>query len=483
MAQALIMPRQGNTVESCVIVRWKAAEGDRVSADTPVCEVETDKASFELAAGSAGIILKILRAEGDDVPVLEPIAIIGVQGEDWSAAAGAAPTEAPNAAPAAAPSAHAAAHGAAPPAAAAAPSAAPSDAARAAGASPRARRLGAAEGVDAYALAGTGPGGRVIERDVAAAIAARPPLTAAAKAAIAAGGAAFAQALTQAAGTALGGRAGIADLKSVADMKSAAEARGAALQGAVAAPQVAAGVAAAAQREFPGPSASVPLKGVRKLIAERMRASLATTAQLTLDASAPAARLQDLRSRFKASEAALGLSEVTIGDLVLFAVSRVLPRFPYANATLEDGAIRTFERVHLGFAVDTPRGLMVPVIKCADLLALRELSAEVKRLAAACQSGSVNPDDLAGGTFTVTNLGAFGVEHFTPVLNAPQAAILGVSAVVPRPAPGPGGSVVLEPRMGLSLTIDHQAIDGAPGARFLKAVADAIADIDLLLMG
>jgi pyruvate dehydrogenase E2 component (dihydrolipoamide acetyltransferase) len=212
-----------------------------------------------------------------------------------------------------------------------------------------------------------------------------------------------------------------------------------------------------------------------------MRASLATTAQLTFNGSAPAAGLLALRARFKASDPGLGLSEVTIGDLVLFAVSRVIPRFPAINSHLLDSTLRTFERVHLGLAVDTPRGLMVPVIRNADLLSLSELSAESKRLAAACNGGAISPDELAGATFTVTNLGAFGVESFTPVLNAPEVGILGVDAITQRLAAGPGGAPMLEPRLGLSLTVDHQVVDGAPAARILRALSDAIGGIDLIL--
>jgi pyruvate dehydrogenase E2 component (dihydrolipoamide acetyltransferase) len=240
--------------------------------------------------------------------------------------------------------------------------------------------------------------------------------------------------------------------------------------------------AAPVSRDYPGKFTDTALKGVRKLISERMRGSLASTAQLTFNMTANAKQLQALRARFKASEPALGLSEVTIGDLVLYVVSRVLPRFSNANSTLENGTLRVFERVHLALAVDTPRGLMVPVIRNADLLSLREISSEAKRLAATCQAGNINPDELSGGTFTVSNLGAFGIESFTPVLNAPQAAILGVDAIMQRAAAGPNGAIVLEPRIGLSLTVDHQVIDGAPAARLLKAFADAIADIDLLLL-
>jgi len=466
VAHVLIMPRQGNTVESCVIVRWKAAEGQGVGADEGLCEVETDKASFEVPAGEAGVLLKILHPEGDDVPVLAPIAVIGKAGEDWAAAlkaatalgAATAPAgEAPRAAaPSAAPGPTAA------PNASAASRPAPAASGSAPGVSPRARALAAREGIDASALAGTGPGGRVIERDLRAALAAGPGLTAAARAAVASGASA------PRSGSALGGRVGIADL--------------------------AAGPAAAAPGAAPGREdtrrealgqerfAETPLKSIRRIIAERMRASLAGTAQLTFNGSAKAARILELRARFKAAGPESGLAEVTIGDLVLFAVARTIPKFPSVNAHLVEGKLRVFERLHLGLAVDTPRGLMVPVIRNADLLSLRELSAEAKRLAAACAAGNVSPDELSGATFTVSNLGAFGVESFTPVLNAPEVGILGVDAIVNGVAAGPDGRPLLEPRMGLSLTVDHQIVDGAPAARILKAVADAIADIDLLLL-
>jgi pyruvate dehydrogenase E2 component (dihydrolipoamide acetyltransferase) len=456
VAHVLIMPRQGNTVESCIITRWKAAEGAQVAADQSVCEVETDKASFDVPAGAAGFILKILRPEGDDVPVLEPIAVIGQKGEDWQAAVGKVGGRTPALAEAAA-AAPAASTSSAQPAAVRGltPGAQDRRQTPSAAVSPRARKLATAEAVDASALSGSGPGGRVIERDVAAALAGRPPLTAAAKAAVAAGAAAPVSG-PDFVGRSLGGRVGLADFGGQTPASPA--------------------------RVYSDGYTETPLKGVRKLISERMRSSLENSAQLTFNGSANAKQLQALRARFKTSDPALGLADVTIGDLVLYAVSRVLPRFSNANATLENGMLRAYERVHLALAVDTPRGLMVPVIRNADLLSLREISAEAKRIAAACQAGNINPDELAGGTFTVSNLGSFGVESFTPVLNAPQVAILGVDAIMPRAAAGPNGTVVLEQRLGLSLTVDHSIIDGAPAARMLKAFADAIADIDLLLM-
>jgi pyruvate dehydrogenase E2 component (dihydrolipoamide acetyltransferase) len=465
VAHVLIMPRQGNTVESCIITAWKAAEGTEVTADQAVCEVETDKASFDVPSGVAGVLLKILRTEGDDVPVLEPIAVIGQAGEDWQAALGGQTS--------------AASGGVSVSAAAGGQTSGGQTSNGAAAVSPRARKLAQAEAVDASTLAGSGPGGRVIERDVAEAVASRPSLTAAAKAAIAAG-----RSVPEVAfGSALGGRAGLADLSWGQTSEGQTSVVGA-VSGDFGVPRSA---AAAQPAVYSDGHSDTPIKGIRKLIADRMRASLEGAAQLTFNSSANAKQLQTLRARFKASAGSaaadgLGLAEVTIGDLVLYAVSRVLPRFPGANATLENGVLRSYERVHLALAVDTPRGLMVPVIRNADLLSLREISVEAKRLAAACQAGGVNPDELSGGTFTVSNLGAFGIESFTPVLNAPQVAILGVDAIVPRAAAGPNGAVVIEQRLGLSLTVDHQVVDGAPAARLLKAFADAIADIDLLLM-
>lgn len=156
------------------------------------------------------------------------------------------------------------------------------------------------------------------------------------------------------------------------------------------------------------------------------------------------------------------------------------------NAHKTGGVVRTFERVHLGLAVDTPRGLMVPVIRNADLLTLEQISAEAKNLAAACVNGSIKPDQLTGSTFSVSNLGALGVESFTPVINAPEVAILGVCGIEPKPVldddsdPEAAG-VAFVPHIGFSLTIDHTIVDGAPAARFLKAFREAVADIDLWL--
>ncbi|MFQ3619379.1 MAG: dihydrolipoamide acetyltransferase family protein, partial [Spirochaetales bacterium] len=227
---------------------------------------------------------------------------------------------------------------------------------------------------------------------------------------------------------------------------------------------------------------SIPVQGIRKVIAQRMIESLQTQAQYTLHTYADARNLLQFRKRLKNSPPSLGLQEVTINDLILYAVAKTLPKFPSLNAKWLKTTIQTYSVVHLGVAVDTPKGLLVPVIRNADSLSLHALSQEAKRLANACLEGKARPEELEGGTFTVTNLGSLGIHMFTPLLNSPQVAILGVGTVQVLPVMEEE-EVKFYPHLGLSLTADHQAIDGAPAARFLSALREALAHIDLLLAG
>ena len=197
----------------------------------------------------------------------------------------------------------------------------------------------------------------------------------------------------------------------------------------------------------------------------------------SFDASA----IQAWRKRAKAGQEALGLPKVTINDLILFAVSRVLPDHHELNAHFLGDKIRQFSDVNIGVAVDTPRGLLVPVLPQAHKLSLSEIATTFKPLAVSAIEGSIAPEALSGGTFTVTNLGAMGIESFTPVLNVPEVAILGVGAPMLSPVRAADGSVTHVDRVGLSLTIDHQAVDGAPAARFLQTLVKALEHIDLLL--
>ena len=448
MATIVVMPQLGNSVESCIIVEWMIAEGDTVAVDQTLASIETDKSTMEVPSTAEGTVLKLLWEEGDEVPVKDPLIIVGAPGEDISGLVpgGEGASESAEAA-------------AAPGQAAAAPEqAAPAFATeRATGAvSPRARALAASSGVDASAIAeGSGPHGRVIERDVAAAIAAGPTLTSAARAA----------GVSATEGTGIGGRVSVADANRAPEASAPA---------AVPAPAPAA--------DFPGASTSSPLKGVRKVVAKRMMESLTTTAQLTLNTSANAAGILALRKKVKNADEALGLNKITLNDLVCFAVSRTLPKYPVFNAHLEDGVLTEFEQVHLGFACDTPRGLLVPVIRSAQSLGLKAFSDEAKRLAGGAIDGSLSPEFLSGGTFTVSNIGSFGIETFTPVINLPQTAILGVGAITPRPTVAADGSIGVEQRLNLSLTIDHQVIDGADGARFLRDLVAAIENIDVTVL-
>ena len=445
MATIVVMPQLGNSVESCIIVEWTVAEGDAVSLDQTLCSIETDKSTMEVPSTAEGTVLKLLWEEGDEVPVKDPLIIVGEPGEDISGlvpGGDAAPAEADGPAEEA------------PASAAPAPSFATTAASGAV--SPRARALASAKGVDASAITeGSGPHGRVIERDVAAAIAAGPALTSAARAA----------GVSAAEGTGIGGRVSVADAARAPEAAPASSA-----------------TATAPAADFPGASTSSPLKGVRKVVAKRMMESLTSTAQLTLNTTANAAGILALRKKVKNADEALGLNRITLNDLVCFAVSRTLLKYPVFNAHLEDGVLTEFEQVHLGFACDTPRGLLVPVIRSAQALGLKAFSDEAKRLAGGAIDGTLPPDYLGGGTFTVSNIGSFGIETFTPVINLPQTAILGVGAITPRPALAPDGTVGVEQRLNLSLTIDHQVIDGADGARFLRDLVAAIENIDVTVL-
>lgn len=458
MATEVLMPRQGNTVESCVILEWKKEEGDSINEGDIICEVETDKAAFEVEAPASGTVLKQFFEEGDDVPVLTVIAAIGEKGEDVSSLA---PESSPETS-----EAGQAAESEVPeeePEAAAPVRSGVSTAQRKDGdiaVSPRAKMLARSKGVDYKTIAGSGPEGRIIERDVQYVLESREPFTPAA----------IEEQLKKDAaaperGSGVGGRV-------TADDLSAASRGGAA------------GTAAAEEAlEFPGPIEETPVKGVRKLIAQRMTASLQTTAQLTLNSSADARTLLQYRKKLKGMPEESGLTSVTMNDMILFATARNLLSFQRMNAHFLGDTVKQFKHVHLGFAVDTPRGLMVPVIRNAHALSLRRISEEAKRLIAACLEGNINPDELSGGTFTVTNLGAFGIESFTPIANAPEVGILGVDTIRPKPVLNGEGEAEFIPHIGFSLTIDHQLVDGALGAKFLQGLAEKIESFDVTLAG
>ena len=432
MANVVIMPRQGQSVESCIITTWQKHPGDKVEVGDILFSYETDKSAFDEPAQVAGTMLAVLANEGDVVPCLDPVCVIGAEGEDISALIKKA-DEAE-----AAPAEEAKAEEAKPVTEA---EATVSESADRVFISPRARHLALKTGCDLSKVIPTGPHGRIIERDVNKALDAGFTTT------------------TDRIEAFLSGKLIAEEAAPAAEIKEEVKT--------VAAP-VADDLRAYDEE---------PFSNVRKVIAKSMHASLSEMAQLTLNSSFDATNLLAYRKKLKENGEALGLSKITINDMVLYAVARILPNYPEINANVVDNTFRKFRHANIGMAVDTERGLLVPVLFGAEKMTLAELSAQTKTLAGKAREGKLSPDEMSGGSFTVSNLGSMGVESFTPVINPPQTAILGVCCTVNRLKAD--GSVY--PAMGLSLTFDHRAVDGAPAAKFLKELCDALANFDLLL--
>jgi len=403
MATVVIMPKQGQSVETCIITKWFREKGESVSAGDILFSYETDKAAFDLEAPADGILLDVFYGEGSEVPVLANVAVIGKSGERTEsfgpAAADSAPAstqkeeeKVPDAAPIIA-----------------APDPVMPESTEKIRISPRARKVAIEKGIDFSAVRGTGPNGRIVSSDVEK----------------------FVPGLVVTAAKVTGGP------------------------------------------EF----TEQPLSNVRKLISRAMHTSLQNSAQLTHHMSADVRGLLASRQAIKDKiAAAVSQQDITLNDMICWCVIRALEKFPEANSHFLDDRIKTFRAVHLGLAVDTQRGLMVPVVKNADSLDLNGLSAALKSAAEACKKGSINPELLQSGaaSFTVSNLGNYGVEIFTPVINLPQVGILGVCTIINRPASIGNNTFGFVPYIGLSLTYDHRAIDGGPATLFLKEIKEQI---------
>jgi len=223
----------------------------------------------------------------------------------------------------------------------------------------------------------------------------------------------------------------------------------------------------------------VKFSNIRKIIAKNLLAALHDQAQYTMNAEADVTGLLALRQQIKNAGEGLALANVNIGDMVMFAVVKTLAKHPELNAEFDGSVVRQHSAVNIGFACDTPRGLMVPVLHNAQSLSLGQMSATVKRMAKDAAGGTLSPDCLSGGTFTVSNLGAFGVTTFTPVINPPQVGILGVGKTVLRPV-RVGNGIEHRDYMQFSLTLDHRVIDGAPGARFLQTLTAIVENFQLV---
>lgn len=451
MATAVEMPKLGNTVEDCLLAVWLKHKGDTVVAGDVIAEIETDKTSFELTAPVDGVILGTFFAEGALVPVFTPICAIGSAGESVDEfspvpkagpGAGAAPcdgTIVPNDRPDGGQERAGAVTKRTSPedgpvvpvTTAVAPGVAEAYVLRAP-ASPRARRFGREHDFYPGSLEGSGPGGRVLEADLRRAWHSSP-------------------------------RASAAVRREQVEMSLPEKDRLSSTSGTARGPHT--------------DVLAVHLSSVREKIGKRLRESLASTVQYTLHSSANAGGLLALRKKLKASPVTEG---VNINDLVVFCTVRALLEVPDLNAELIDGVVHRHTHIHMGFACDTPRGLVVPVVHDSESLSLVGLSRQIKEHASRAVQGSITVDDLNGGTFTVSNLGSLGVESFTPLLNPPQVAILGVDAIGLKPTRKPDGNIEFIDSIGLSLTLDHQVVDGAPGARFLAVLRDKIEHAELI---
>ncbi|MGQ9585812.1 MAG: dihydrolipoamide acetyltransferase family protein [Anaerolineae bacterium] len=428
MPTEVVMPRLGLNMKEGVLAKWLVADGQRVAKGQPLFVVETDKVTNQVEAETDGI-LRLVAPEGSTIPVAAVVGYILQEGEAVPA------SEQP-----------------APPARLAGPvSAAAKPAARVL-ASPAARRRAEALGVDLRDVRGTGQGGRISVEDVEAhAASKRVEALPAARATPAARrlAAAVGVELAAVAPSGPGGRITRDDVER-----------------------------AAAHLAAPRPSAEeemmvMPLEGPRAIIAERMHRSVQETAQVTLTMEVDATNLVEARTQVRYKTQGGSLVPPSYNAVLVKLVAEALAEYPYMNASLVEGAIHLKRDIHVGVAVDTERGLLVPVVRHANRKSIAQIDQELRTLAQRAQAGQSTLDDLSGGTFTITNLGALGVDAFTPIINYPEIAILGVGRIVPKVVAHEGGLFIRQ-RMTLSLTFDHRVVDGAPAARFLQRIGSLV---------
>ena len=421
MAIYIEMPKLSDTMTEGTLVKWRKNEGDKVSTGDVVAEIETDKATMEMEVFDDGILHKHLIAEGAKAPIGGRIAILLVKGEA-PPAEGAQPAEPKSPAPAApAPAAEAS-----DPKAASSPSAAPAPTPAASGqrvkASPLAKKIAAEKGVDLSSLSGTGPGGRIVAKDVEGAQAGAP----------------------------------------------------AAPKAALPAPIAAAPAKEGDQR--------IPLTGMRRVIAERLLLSKTTIPHFYLNIEVDAAPLMKFRAQANAASEAAGGVKFTVNDFVLKAVVAAAVKVPAVNASFAGDAIIQYGSINLSVAVAVDEGLVTPVIRDSQKKSLREISAAVKDLAGRARTKKLKPEEYQGGTITVSNLGSYGIDSFSAIINPPQALIIGVGAIVKKPVVGANDAIVAGQRMAIGLSADHRVVDGAVGAQYLAELRKMIENPALMLL-
>lgn len=438
----VLVPPVGTNVDMLTLISWYKQEGDVVTKDEPLFVVETDKATLDIEAPASGILSRVGARAGDEIAALSCIAVIQAPGETLEAAAVSPSSQASPAVVMRSASAEAM-H---------TTSVSQSVKRERIFISPRAKVLAEAREVNWRALQGTGPESAIVERDVAAFLETKkqPSVSPIAQRMAEQAGVDW----TRLTGSGPNGKVVRDDVSQViATEKSTAP-------------------AAEPDEEV---RETIPVAGVRAVIATRMAQSSANTTPVTLTTETDATELVALRSRLSAD----GVT-VSYNDILLTVLARALQEHPRLNASLQGENIKVWKRVHIGLAVDSERGLLVPVVRDVDKKGLSEIGKETTTLIEAARQGKLSPDAMRGGTFTLTNLGMFGIDAFTPVINLPESAILGVGRIKPQPSVV-DDQIVVRQKMWLSLTFDHRLVDGGPAARFLQRVAQLIEKPHLLL--
>jgi pyruvate dehydrogenase E2 component (dihydrolipoamide acetyltransferase) len=457
MAEEFFIPQLGQTVEEVILVKWLVSDGAEVNRGQELMEVETDKATFPVESNAKGIIHIGPYKEGDVIPVLTVVAVIGKKEDKFQAAeervisnqeTSKPRTEKVEDNPTFSPGL---------------------ESSTTAFASPRARKLAAEKKVDIGQVAPTGYEGlRVVERDVIAYLNQAPKATPVAQRMAADTGVD----LREITGTGTGGRIVKEDVTRAAQSATpVGSGSGEAMKSLVIPPEV-----------LPTDEVAerIPIKGIRSIIADRMSNSVHTTARVTLVMEVDATEFVAARERLKSKVAEAWGFAPGYNDLLAKIVASALRRFPYMNARLAPDAIEIMSHVNIGMAVDTERGLLVPVIRDVDRKNLRQFGEEFRSLAEKARSGRSLPDELSGGTFTITSLGMYEIDAFTPVINLPEAAILGVGRIASKPL-AIDDQVVIRKMWTLSLVFDHRLVDGAPAARFMQYIKQLIEEPYLLL--
>lgn len=428
MAHKVIMPKQGLQMTEGTITKWLVEENGQAVKDEPLFEMETDKLTITIDSPETGRLLKIVKEEGETVPITETIAVIGEEGEDISGLLDkAAPEEKDQ------------------------PVCAPADnipkisfSQESAGArifiSPRARKLAQEKGIDLSGVRGSGPEGFIIEKDVLGHLGARPAASPLAKK------------TAQANGVEL------------------ADVQGSGSHGKIMRADVLEQGAKGDQEDV-----VIPFAGMRKVIADKMTESLRFHAQLTHCVRVDMTSAKELRETYKKEDI-----KISFNDVVLKAVARALADYPVMNSQSTQESVILKKHVNLGIAVAVENGLIVPNIKGAERLGLNEIGQQARQLALKARESRLVPDDYSDGTFTVSNLGMFGLERFTAIINTPESGILAVGGIEETPV-AVNGEAQIRPMMNLTLTYDHRVVDGAPAAEFLVCIKKYIEHPYLML--